>query len=398
MTVVPDATDAGANGLPPNRAELPPSEPAPSAAPGSPAQAADIALPPRAEGLLIQPATLAGSAAAAPLPPPIVLMDHVSRRFGEVVGIDNISFAVSPGTILGVIGPSGSGKTTTVRVLTGGLAPTSGTVRILGEDPRHLHRATRERIGYMPQSFVLYPELTVAENAHFMGSLFGMLWRRRRVRVKEALQLVDLWDVRKRRARQLSGGMQRRLALASTLVHQPILLFLDEPTAGVDPMLRQRIWTELHRLRDAGCTLLVTTQYVGEADYCDAVALIADGQLAALAAPDDLRRLALGGDVLEVETAQDFDAGRLPHIEGVIDVRPRGRRSFLVYCQEAGTATPDVLAAFRAAGAEVTTSREYRASFDEIFTLLVERHQQARSGGTGVAPAAPIPYVSARPR
>jgi ABC-2 type transport system ATP-binding protein len=346
-----------------------------------------------------EPTTVAVEA-MAPLAPPIVLMHHVSRRFGDVVGIDNISLALSPGTILGIVGPSGSGKTTTVRVMTGGLAPTSGSVRILGEDPRHFHRSTRERIGYLPQSFVLYPELTVSENVHFMGSLFGMLWRRRRVRVKAALDLVDLWDVRGRRASQLSGGMQRRLALACTLVHQPTVLFLDEPTAGVDPMLRQRIWTELRHLRDIGCTLLVTTQYVGEADYCDAVALITDGQLAALATPEDLRRVAMGGDVLEVQTAHDFNVAQLPRIDGILDVRPTGRTSFLVYCQDAGAATPEVLAAFRAAGGEVVSSREYRPSFDEIFTLLVERHQaagQATAGATGV-PGAPIPYVAARPR
>ena len=144
----------------------------------------------------------------------------------------------------------------------------------------------------------------------------------------------------------------------------------------------------------------MTTQYVGEADHCDAVALVTNGQLAALAAPEDLRRVAMGGDVLEVQTTHDFDVAQLPRIEGILDVRPTGRRSFLVYCQDAGAATPEVLAAFRAAGGEVVSSREYRPSFDEIFTLLVERHQaagQAAADATNV-PVAPIPYISARPR
>jgi ABC-2 type transport system ATP-binding protein len=332
--------------------------------------------------------------------PPAVLMDRVSRRFGDVVGIDTISLGVQPGAILGLIGPSGAGKTTTVRVLTGALAPTSGTVRVLGDDPRHFHRATRERLGYMPQSFVLYPDLTVAENVHFMGSLFGMLWRRRRQRVRAVLELVELWDERGRRASQLSGGMQRRLELACTLVHEPTVLFLDEPTAGVDPLLRQRIWQELHRLRETGCTLLVTTQYVGEAEYCDAVALISSGQLAALATPDNLRRKALGGDVLEVETESTFDVRRLAPIEGVIDVRQKGPTSMLVVCQDAGEATPHVVAAFRAAGAEIASSREHRPSFDELFGLLVEQHDQARAAGGGATAAmgGHIPTVAARPR
>jgi ABC-2 type transport system ATP-binding protein len=365
-------------------------------APSVPRPPVDQGIPPslqQAGGVPVAPSP-------QPLGPPVVLMDHVSRRFGDVVGIDDISLAVPAGTILGVIGPSGSGKTTTIRVMSGGLAPTAGAVRVLGEDPRHFHRATRERIGYMPQSFVLYPDLTVAENVHFMGSLFGVLWRRRRTRTREALELVELWDVRGRRASQLSGGMQRRLALACTLVHEPILLFLDEPTAGVDPILRQRIWTELHRLRDAGCTLLVTTQHVGEADYCDSVALITEGQLAALAAPHELRRIAQGGDVLEVETEDTFDIRRLPKIDSVIDVRQRGPNTMLLVCDDAGAATPNVVEAFRAAGAEVTSSREYRPTFDEIFAILVERHAQtgggAGSGGIPVAGA--VPYVYSRPR
>ena len=327
----------------------------------------------------------------AELPPAIILMDRVSRRFGDVMGVDNLSLAVTPGTILGIVGPSGSGKTTAVRLLTGGLAPTSGQVRTLGEDPRRFHRLTRERIGYMPQSFVLYPELTVSDNVHFMGSMFGMLWRRRRVRVRQVLELVELWDVRRRPSSQLSGGMRRRLALACTLVHEPKLLFLDEPTAGIDPMLRQTIWAELRHLRNAGSTVVVTTQYVGEADYCDAVALITGGQLAALSAPQDLRRRAMGGDVVEVMTTDDFDVSQLGPVTGVLSARAIARNAFLVNCQDAGTAIPGVLAAVRAAGGEVISSREYRPSFDEIFTVLVNRHQGAGEATAGV-PFWRMPY------
>src|SRR5204862_201967 len=143
----------------------------------------------------------------------------------------------------------------------------------------------REKLGYMPQHFVLYDELTAYENVSFVAALFGLLWRKRKQRVKHMLTLLDLWDARNRRARQLSGGMQRRLELACAMVHDPVLLFVDEPTAGLDPMLREKIWDEFRRLREVGRTLVVTTQVVGEAAYCDTVAVLSHGRLIALEAP-----------------------------------------------------------------------------------------------------------------
>ncbi|MGI8703812.1 MAG: ATP-binding cassette domain-containing protein [Candidatus Limnocylindrales bacterium] len=302
-------------------------------------------------------------------------MEGVTRKFGDVTAVDDLSFTVRRGTILGLIGPSGSGKTTTIRLLTGAVEPTQGRVRVLGEEPRRFRRRTRERIGYMPQSFVLYPDLTAEENVDFMGSLFGMLYPRRRRRITEILKLVDLWDARKRRASELSGGMQRRLELACALVHDPDLLFLDEPTAGIDPLLRQSVWAELRRLRDEGRTLLLTTQYVGEAEYCDAVALLATGQLIALATPEELRRRALGGEVIEVETTGTFDGAALGRLAGVTDVRQRGPRDLLIVAENAGEATPLVLDAITEAGGDVASSREYRPTFDEVFAELVSRHR-----------------------
>ena len=318
-----------------------------------------------------------------PTAPPVVVMASATRAFGKQPAVDDVSLTIPRGTILGLIGPSGSGKTSTVRLLTGSLAPTSGTVRVLGEDPRSFQQQTRERLGYTPQQFVLYPELTASENVNFMGSLFGMLWRRRRARVKEVLQLVELWDVRGRRASRLSGGMQRRLELACALVHEPEILFLDEPTAGIDPILRQSIWEELRRLRDVGRTLLVTTQYVGEAEYCDEVALLARGRLVALETPEGLRRLGTGGDVIEVETQEAFDARRLGAIEGVIGITQRGPREILVIANDAGTASPRVSAAIEALGAKVSSSSEYHPSFDEVFAELIRRHREIYPEPTG---------------
>ena len=314
-----------------------------------------------------------------------VVMDGVSVQFPDQLAVDDISLVVPTGAILGLIGPSGAGKTTTIRVLTGALVPTGGTATVLGEEPRHFRRETRERIGYMPQSFTLYPDLTVRENVDFVGSLFGMFFFSRRRRTKEVLQLVDLWEVRGRQAGRLSGGMQRRLELACALVHDPALLFLDEPTAGIDPILRAKVWTELHRLRDAGRTLIVTTQYVNEAESCDRVALIANGRMLALATPDGLRREAVGGDVVVVETAAFFDAEQLAGLPFVRRVRQDGARQLTVVVDDAGTATPDVVEAVKARGGEVTSAREERASFDDVFAALVHRDQERseqRSTGT----------------
>src|SRR5437868_7185437 len=213
-------------------------------------------------------------------------MEGVSRHYGDIAAVDDISLQVNPGTILGVIGPSGSGKTTLIRMLTGTLEPTTGKLTVLGQVPRKFTRHVREKIGYMPQHFVLYDELTAAENVSFVASLFGLLWPTRGRRVRRVLELVELWDARNRRARQLSGGMQRRLELACALVHNPVLLFVDEPTAGLDPMLRQSVWSEFRRLRDLGRTLVVTTQYVAEAEYCDTVAVLSQGRLIALASTE----------------------------------------------------------------------------------------------------------------
>jgi ABC-2 type transport system ATP-binding protein len=308
---------------------------------------------------------------------PISLL-HVTRRFGDVVAVDDVSLSLAPGTILGLIGPSGSGKTTILRMLTGSLAPTSGEVRVLGEMPTRFRARTRERLGYMPQNFVLYPELTAGENVSFVGALFGMYLPKRRRRVREVLEMVDLWSVRDRRASQLSGGMQRRLALAAALVHEPEVLFIDEPTAGIDPILRTRIWEELRRQASEGRTFIVTTQYVGEAEHCDGVALLMSGQLLALASPGELRRQVYGGDILDVRTNREINAETLARVPGVLSVRQRGPRGVIVVTEDAGATTPRIVEAVQQNADSVAFIDQYEPSFDELFVQLVERHQAER--------------------
>jgi len=308
-----------------------------------------------------------------------IALDGAGRRFGDVVAVDGASFAVAEGTIVGLIGPSGSGKTTIIRLLTGALAPTAGRVSVLGEDPLRFRARTRERIGFVPQSFVLYPDLTAAENVGFVAALFGMGWMRRRKRVRETLEMLELWDARGRRASQLSGGMLRRVALATALVHDPDVLFIDEPTAGIDPLLRAKIWDSLRALRDAGRTMLVTTQYVGEAEHCDAVALLSRGRLLALDRPEELRRSVYGGELVEVRTARSADERVFRDIAGVSAVRRRDPRTVHLVVDDAGEATPRIAEALSNDGTSAVSIEPYLPSFDEVFEALVARDEEARA-------------------
>jgi ABC-2 type transport system ATP-binding protein len=323
------------------------------------------------------------AAPAQPESQALITMRGVTRRFDDRLVVREIDLAVPRGTILGIIGPSGSGKTTTIRMLTGALAPTAGEIEVLGERPVAFRRSTRERIGYMPQLFTLYPDLTARENVDFVGSMFGMLWPRRRSRTKAVLKLLDLWDARGKRASALSGGMQRRLELACALVHEPTLLILDEPTAGLDPLLRGTVWDELHRLRDAGRTILVTTQYVGEAEECDAVALIAEGRLLAVAPPAELRRQAMGGEIIEIETAGLFDGSVLETEPGVMNVRQLDAKRLHVTVENAATGMPAVVDAVGRNGAEVASARELKLNFDDVFAALVARAEASAQAGDG---------------
>jgi ABC-2 type transport system ATP-binding protein len=309
---------------------------------------------------------------------PVITMSGVTRRFNGLTAVDDVTLQVAPGTILGLIGPSGSGKTTTVRMLTGTLEPTEGEIRVGGQDPRRFTRAMRERIAYMPQLFSLYTDLTAEENVGFVAALYGIGWFGRGGKVRRALEMVDLWDARRRRAGDLSGGMQRRLDLACAIVHEPDILFVDEPTAGIDPMLRQTIWDELRQMRDDGRTLLVTTQYVGEAEYCDAVALLAEGELVALDTPVALRHRVFGGEVLEIEADAPITPELISSVGEVQSARQAEPRKLIAVVTDAGTATPRLMEAITGAGIGVVSMEEYQPSFDEVFAELVKERRAER--------------------
>ena len=315
---------------------------------------------------------------------PIIVARDVTRAFDGRTVVRGLSFDVEAGTILGLIGPSGSGKTTTVRMLSGTLGRTSGEIRVLGEDPLRFSRRTRGRLAYMPQLFSLYEDLSAQENVGFVAALYGIGPFRRGRLIRRALEVVDLYDARHRLARDLSGGMQRRLELACALVHSPQVLFIDEPTAGIDPILRVRIWDELRAQRDQGRTLLVTTQYVAEAEYCDHVALIAEGELVAYDAPEKLRKKAFGGDVLEVTTARAVDADMLASVRGITAVRQPAARQLFVTTEDAASTTPQIIERLREAGVAVVGVEEHQPTFDEVFAHLVERRRSIGQGQASV--------------
>ncbi len=320
-------------------------------------------------------------------PTPMIEVDHVAKQIGEKVIVQDLTFDVRQGEIFGFIGPSGSGKTSTIRLLTGVYAPTEGKIRVMGVLPTHPSRRVQERLGYMPQLFVLYPNLTVRENLSFVASLYGMSPFGRRKRIDELLKFVELWEARDRLAENVSGGMQRRIELASALLNNPPLIFVDEPTAGIDPVLRAKFWEEFRRLRDQGRTIFVTTQYVGESEYCDRVGVIRKGRLIALDTPLGLRRTALGGDVINIE-ASNLSPGavqRLAQLDIVKEIRPVSRTEVRAYVNDAGPAIPVLLDAMNADNCNVTRIEEYKPSFDEVFIDLMNRDAAARGEEPGDA-------------
>ena len=318
-------------------------------------------------------------AEADPLPPvqvkdSVISVRHLTKKFSDEAVVQDISFEVPRASIFGFIGPSGSGKTTTVRLLTGVYIPTSGEVTVLDRSPDKFSQGDRARLGYMPQLFVLYPNLTVWENLNFAASLYGMgLFRRKRL--KEALEFVELYEHRSKLARNISGGMLRRLSLASTLVHDPQLLFLDEPTAGIDPVLRRKFWDHFGELKNQGRTIFITTQYVSEADNCDLVGVQNNGKLLLVDTPRGVRHHAYGGDMIDFCTTQPFDFQSEALLRSLSFVRAKtirtGPDSMRIIVDQASTATPELMTWAQHQNIQVQAVEEYTPSFEDVFVELV---------------------------
>ena len=266
------------------------------------------------------------------MPEAIITVDGLTRRFGNFTAVDRVNFAVAPGEIFGYLGANGAGKSTTIRMLCGLLAPSAGVAMVAGHDVGVDPVAVKRSIGYMSQKFSLYLDLTVEENLGFFAGAYGMRGKHRRERIATALELADLADRRGVRTSDLAGGIRQRLALASALMHEPRILFLDEPTAGVDPVARRGFWRVIRELARGGTTLFVTTHHLDEAEYCDRVGLMVSGRLEALDTPAGLKRdivpgthYAVDGAISASELATDVPAlERVNPFGQRIHVRMRG--------------------------------------------------------------------------
>ncbi len=232
---------------------------------------------------------------------PIVVND-LSKCFGDFVAVDHVTFAVSAGEIFGWLGPNGAGKTTTIRILLGLMKPTSGVTYVLGIDSAVQPKAVHAQIGYMSQQFTLYNDLTARQNIHFYGMVHGLFGAELKKREEDILQLAGLTGRETSLTGSLSGGWKQRLALGCAIVHHPRVVFLDEPTAGVDPISRREFWDLIYGMAKQGITVLVTTHYMDEAELCHRVGFISQGRLVALGSPRQLKATQMRGQVLEIDT------------------------------------------------------------------------------------------------
>ncbi|MFB3819811.1 MAG: ABC transporter ATP-binding protein [Candidatus Methylomirabilales bacterium] len=298
---------------------------------------------------------------------------ELTRRFGSTLAVDRLTLAVRPGEVFGLVGPDGAGKTTAMRLLTGVMAATSGTALVLGLDVTRDPEAVRPRIGYVPQSSSLYADLTVLENLRFHADLFGIPRAERLRKAEELLAFSRLEAFGGRLARQLSGGMRQKLALCVALIHRPEVLFLDEPTIGVDPVSRRDFWLLIYQLVQQGVTLLVSTPYLDEAERCHRVGLMHRGRLVACDTPAGIRRLHSGA-LLEAR-GDDLEAAAplLRRLPGVRDVQTFGDT---LHVAAADGVDADALAgAIRAAGLPALTLRPIAPGLEDVFVALLREEK-----------------------
>lgn len=306
--------------------------------------------------------------------PNVIEVKELTKRFGDFTAVNKVSFSAEAGEVLGYLGPNGSGKTTTIRMLLGLLQPSDGDAWVLGNSIRTEAELIRPQVGYMSQKFALYDELTMRENLEFYAGVYGLHRRERATRVQDVLQMLGLSERQNDRAGELSGGWRQRLALGTALVHQPKLLFLDEPTSGVDPSARRTFWDLIYNLAAQGTTIFVTTHYMDEAEHCHRVGIMFRGQLLALDTPGGLKTSALPGAAWDV--SPDHGGASLINgltalhdVSGVVRAGLASDRLRVITAPNAHTAE-SLLAVMQGAGFAQAVVERVEPTLEDVFIAL----------------------------
>jgi ABC-2 type transport system ATP-binding protein len=308
-----------------------------------------------------------------------VEVENLSKHFGKFRAVDNISFQVCRGEIFGFLGPNGAGKSTTIRILCGLLVPSSGKAMVGGMNVFTQSEAIRKNIGYMSQKFSLYDDLTVEENIAFFQGIYGVAEGLRDSRRDYVLRMAGLEDRRKSMTRELSGGWKQRLALGCAILHQPPILFLDEPTSGVDPIARRAFWSLIYELSEQGHTIFVSTHYMDEAEYCHRLALMHRGRVVALGTPSELKSGLSSQALLNIETSDTLETMKaLEGAEGILDVAVFGAGIHVSAADpEAGAAK--VRAILEARAIELRNLEVIQPSMEDVFVALIEEEERKAS-------------------
>jgi ABC-2 type transport system ATP-binding protein len=295
-----------------------------------------------------------------------IRVDKLTRRFGNFVAVDDLSFAVRTGEVFGFLGANGAGKSTTIRMLCGLLAPSSGTALVGGVDVATDPERVKRRIGYMSQRFSLYGQLTVDQNIRFFGGVYGLAGSRFRERRRFVIEMAGLEGREQTLTADLAGGWRQRLALGCAILHEPPIVFLDEPTGGVDPLSRRQFWELIDRLSAGGTTVLVTTHYLDEAEHCHRIAIIHAGRLAALGTTGELKRTFAGRPILEIRAERPVEAMRL--LDQMAEVEKTSIFGTAVHAvlRRPGQATAEVLRG-RLAAAGVFDVALVQPSLEDVF-------------------------------
>jgi drug efflux transport system ATP-binding protein len=308
---------------------------------------------------------------------PAVMLDKLVKKFGSFVAVDNVSLEVAQGEIFGFLGPNGAGKSTTIRILCGLLAPTSGRATVHGFDVATQPEEIRQNIGYMSQRFSLYDDMTVEENIEFFGGVYGVNEEKLKQRRDYVLKMAGLEDKRGTMTRLLSGGWKQRLALGCAILHEPPILFLDEPTSGVDPIARRNFWDLIYDLSAAGRTVFVTTHYMDEAEYCHRIALMHAGRVIALGSPAELKKSLGEGHLLNLESSDLLGSmTALQGHPGILDVAVFGS-GLHVKVENDRDGSAEIHRALEAAGIGVRLLEPIAPSMEDVFVSLIEKEERA---------------------